>query len=364
VRVAVVGPGHPQKGGVALHTSMLARQLADAGHSVVHVTWASAYPALLYPGELRVPGAPETAAAVRTASELRWWDPVGWRHTGDRVARADVVVLVHVAAVQAPALTAIAARCRRHGTPTVLVAHNVVAHEPRPGERLAVSRLLRAVDRVVVHTTAEGERARELGARDVVVTPLVPAFPDVVTATGGETSSPALRSPATLLAFGHVRPYKGVDLAVRGLAAVPGVRLLVAGEFWTPAAELRELAVRLGVDDRVELRDGYVDATDLPALFAEADVVVLPYRSATGSQQAALARAFGLPVVATRTGALAVDVHDDVDGLLVEVGHADAWEAAVRRVLEPATWARLASGARDRGADDVPWADYLRAVLG
>jgi glycosyltransferase involved in cell wall biosynthesis len=92
--------------------------------------------------------------------------------------------------------------------------------------------------------------------------------------------------------------------------------------------------------------------------------VVLPYRSATGSQQAALARAFGLPVVATRTGALAVDVHDDVDGLLVEVGDAEAWEAALRRVLEPATWARLASGARDRGAVGVPWADYLRAVLG
>jgi glycosyltransferase involved in cell wall biosynthesis len=364
VRIAVVGPGHPQKGGVALHTTMLARRLAEDGHDVVHVTWASAYPAMLYPGEITVPGGPETAPLPRTRSALRWYDPLGWWQVAGEVAAADLVVLVQVAAVQVPALLMIARRCRAHGTRTVLVAHNVRSHEPRPGESAAVRALLRAVDRVVVHTDEEAARAREAGASDVRPAPLAPAYPDSVAA--GAVARMSLATPPTALMLGLVRPYKGVDLAIRALASVPGLRLVVAGEFWVDPAELAELAGATGVRDRVELRPGYVDATDLPPLFAAADVVLLPYRTATGTQQAGLARAFGLPVVATRVGALAVDVRDDVDGILCDPGDVEALATAVRRALEPERWASMATAARTRAAQDPAgaWAPYLTAVLG
>ncbi len=363
MRVAVVGPGHPQKGGVALHATELCRRLDLAGHDVVHVTWSAPYPALLYPGELRVPGGSETAPARRTVPSLRWYDPLGWRRVADQVAQADLVVLEHVAAVQAPALLTVARRCARRGTPTVLVAHNVEAHEPRPGERAVVGRLLRSVDRVVVHTSQEADRASALGASDVVHVPLAPALPDSVT-DGGPGA--ALHDPATALAFGIVRPYKGVDNAVRALATVPGLRLLVAGEFWTDPADLVALAVGCGVADRVELRPGYVDSADLPDLFAECDVVVLPYRSATGSQQAALARAFGLPVVATRVGAFVDDVHDGVDGLLCDPDDVGSLAQALRAVLEPDRHAGLAAASRVRGSadDGAAWHAYVAAVLG
>jgi glycosyltransferase involved in cell wall biosynthesis len=365
VRIAVVGPGHPQKGGVALHTTALCRRLSAAGHDVAHVSWASSYPARLYPGALVVVGEPETAPAARTSPELRWNAPLGWRRSGDRVAAADLVVLVHVAAVQAPALLTIARRCARRGTRTVLVAHNVEAHEPRPGERALVARLVRGVDRVLVHTAQEAERARAMGARDVVHVPLAPALPD--SARADDHVAPRRpHDPPLALAFGLVRPYKGIDLAIRALPHVPGLRLLVAGEFWTEPSALAAVAAAHGVADRVELRPGYVGSADLPELFGEADLAVLPYRSATGSQQAALARAFGLPVVATRVGALEIDVHDGTDGLLCPPDDVASLAAALREALEPAVHERLAAGARARAAiaDDAQWHDYLESILG
>ena len=50
MRIALIGPAHPYKGGGAWHTTELARWLADAGHDVVLESWRHQYPAGLYPG--------------------------------------------------------------------------------------------------------------------------------------------------------------------------------------------------------------------------------------------------------------------------------------------------------------------------
>ena len=50
MRIALIGPAHPYKGGGARHTTELARWLAAAGHDVVIESWSRQYPAGLYPG--------------------------------------------------------------------------------------------------------------------------------------------------------------------------------------------------------------------------------------------------------------------------------------------------------------------------
>ena len=56
IKVALVGPTHPYKGGVAAHTTALAHELTDAGHEVTLVSWSHLYPSALYPGVQSVPG--------------------------------------------------------------------------------------------------------------------------------------------------------------------------------------------------------------------------------------------------------------------------------------------------------------------
>ncbi len=139
-----------------------------------------------------------------------------------------------------------------------------------------------------------------------------------------------------LLFFGLVRPYKGLDVLLRALAAgPPDVRLTVAGEFWGGVGDTRRMIDELGLAGRVDLRPGYVPAADVPALFAAADAVVLPYRSATATQNVDLAHRYGLPVVATAVGMLAQAVRDGVDGLLATPGDPMSLAAALHRLYEP-----------------------------
>jgi glycosyltransferase involved in cell wall biosynthesis len=105
-----------------------------------------------------------------------------------------------------------------------------------------------------------------------------------------------------------------------------------------------------------------VPGPSLAPLLAQHDVLALPYRSATASQNAQLAFAHGLPVLATRTGTFPADVRDGEDGLLVEPDDVPALSAAVRRLSEPEELQRLRAGVRTPDLD-TPWQAYLSALL-
>ena len=359
MRVAVVGPTHPLKGGVAAHTTELAHHLARAGHDVELVSWSHLYPRALYPGEQAVPdGVPDVAPFARTTRSLSWARPGSWWRTGRRLRDADLVVVVHVVPAVVPAHLALL-RALGRGTRVAVVAHNVLPHEGHAGAAQLVRRLLARADRVVVHSGEQARLAREHGARDVIEVALPPHLPG-----GDPARRPPYDGPPRLLALGVVRDYKGVDLLLEALRAVPGVRLTVAGEMWGEAGDrVRRLATSAELLDRVEVRDGYVPATALAHLLATHDVLALPYRAATASQNALLAFAHGLPVLATRAGTFAHDVRDGVDGLLVEPGSVAALEEALRELARPGRVAELADAVRAPDGEG-PWQRYVEALEG
>jgi len=369
-RVAIVGPTHPYKGGIAQHTTELAHRLAARGHDVRIESWADQYPARLYPGQQRV-DIPEMEPFARTGYPLSWRRPDGWVRLGRRLrATVDVVIVVVVTPIQAPAYLSILAGLGRarpprarasmppagrpRGGPAVLaLCHNVLPHERRPVDEPLIRAVLRRADAVLVHTESEAVRAAALTAAPVHVAAMAPhlwAAPTrrvregaVAPAPGAGDGEPRRR----LLFFGLVRPYKGLDVLLRALAAgPPDVALTVAGEFWGGTDETAALITQLRLGDRVDLRPGYVDAADVPALFEAADALVLPYRSGTASQNVDLAHLHGLPVVATAVGTLPAAVADGVDGLLVAPDDPAALAAALRRLYEPGVLAALTGKVR------------------
>jgi glycosyltransferase involved in cell wall biosynthesis len=426
VRIALVGPAHPYKGGGARHTTELAHQLAAAGHDVVIESWRAQYPAWLYPGQ-QLLDVPEGEPYPRTRRRLAWYRPDGWLAEGRRLASADLVVFALLTPLQVPAYLTILAALRRASDPlqpllprrprTVVICHNVLPHERRLGDIALTRALLSRVDTVLVHSPAQAIQARDLAPAASVVTaqmpPHLPLYclggddpPQTPPAHGGAARPPvppgppdggtarplvppgpahggAARLPVSLgsaglpdggappiapragrlLFFGIVRPYKGLDVLLRALAGgPPNLTLTVAGEFWGGTAETENLVAELGIADRVRLRPGYVPASEIPALFAAADALVLPYREATASQNALLAFAHGVPVITTTAGALADLVRDGVDGLTCAPGDVADLVRVLREISVPGTAARLRAGVT--ATDPAPcWADYLKVLL-
>lgn len=359
MKIAVVGPTHPYKGGVAQYTTELSHRLSAEGHEVVVESWSRQYPAALYPGRLTV-DEPELPPFAPTHRQLSWRRPDSWFRCGRRLRSADIVVLVVVTPLQAPAYLGILGglghrRCNR----VVAQCHNVLPHEKSAIDAALVRAVLSRADGVVTHSAAQGAHARGITRRPVTVVHMAPLV--VAPAQTARRDSETVHR--RLLFFGIVRPYKGLDLLLRALAIGPsGVGLRVAGEFWGGTGATESLIGELGLGDRVELRPGYVAGPAVPGLFADVDALVLPYRSATASLNAFLAFEHGVPVIATRVGTITQDVRDGVDGILCRPDDVASLADALHRFYAPGQPVGLRSGV---GAADAgpSWRRYCDELI-
>ena len=369
MKIAVVGPTHPYKGGVAAHTTQTAHELEAAGHDVQLVSWSRLYPNRLYPGEQGVPnGGPDLPPFPATIRPLRWDRPWTWWSTGRSLRAFDLVVVVVVVPVQVPALLTLV-RAVRGGSRArvVVIAHNVVPHETHPGGEWLMTRMLRSVDGVLVHSAEQARLAGGLGVKSVAVAALGPHLPGGLPMPSGRERAMAKPfraddEPLRVLALGMVREYKGYDLLLEAAREIPGVSVTVAGEQWGEAGErVRQLATDPALAGRVSIRAGYVPGLEIPALMADHDVLALPYRHATASQNVFLAHAHGLPVLATAVGTFPDEVRDGIDGLLVPPDDVPALTSALARLAAPGTVPALRAGLPDVDVE-APWVEYVKTL--
>jgi teichuronic acid biosynthesis glycosyltransferase TuaC len=163
-----------------------------------------------------------------------------------------------------------------------------------------------------------------------------------------------------LLSVGHLIPRKAHHLTIEALAALPGHRLLIAGDGPERAA-LLALAERLGVADRLRLLGPQPQAR-LPALYSAADVMVLASSREGWANVLLEAMACGTPVVSAPAWGAREAVTAPEAGLVLGDASAAAIAAGVRQVLA----LRLDAGATRRYAEGFSWdatTDGQRAVF-
>ena len=328
MKIAVVGPTYPYRGGIAHYTTLMVRHLRQR-HSVQFYSFTSQYPRWLFPG--RTDRDPSQAALKEPCEYLLSpLNPPSWLRTAGRIHadNPDALITPWWVTCWAPAWSVLTRLARVGRTiQTIFICHNVLPHErvwwDRPLARLALS----AGDGFIVHSQQDADVLLAMFPHaGVRVTPHPTYRPVGKKALAPTAARQALGLDAArpvLLFFGFVRPYKGLDLL---LDALPLVRreipahLLVVGEIWGEEASYRQQVERLGLADHVTFVNRYVPNEELGVYFGAADVVVLPYRSATQSGVVQLAFGFGKPVITTRIGGLAEVVADGVSGLIVPPG--------------------------------------------
>lgn len=356
-RKTVIAAVHPFVSGAAQFNAAMVRAMAQRSATEL-ISWRRMYPPLIYRGQ-RLDVSEDASPGPAATFLLDWQDPRTWRKALARVAEfgAHALVLPWLHPVMTPPYRYLL----RHApadTARVLICHNVLTHEPFPGLKTLTRMVLRHADLLVVHAPHQRTELQALGLGDSsVLEAFHPRF--VAADVGPEPSENEIAAERArlgdpellLLAFGAVRPYKGIDVALDALALVDpelDVKLVVAGRFWSGGEELRARAARLGLSRRVVFRDGYISNRDAAVLFQAAHATVLPYRSASQSGVAQLSFAYGRPVIATRVGGLPAAVRHESDGLLCEPEDRVALARAIEVMAQDHEI--LAAGVRTRDA--------------
>jgi glycosyltransferase involved in cell wall biosynthesis len=342
MKVALLGPTYPHRGGIAHYTTLLARAFAQR-HETHLVSFRRLYPKLFFPGTTQFDRSGEAIEPpVPPEPILDSVNPLTWIAAGRRLRALapELLVVTWWHPFFGPSLGTAARLARQGARPKrVFLCHNVEPHEATPLDHALASYGLGAADGFLVHARAEAERlAPRAKGRPVQVHP----HPSYEIFHRGAPSRDEARANLqakgrVLLFFGYVRPYKGLaDLleALRRTRPDAWDRLYVVGEFYEPRDRYARWLEDPALRSKIVVVDRYVANEEVGAYMAAADAVVLPYRSATGSGIAQVAFGAGVPVIATKTGGLEDVVEDGVSGLLVPPESPDAIARAIERFFD------------------------------
>ena len=328
LRIALLSPFPPLKGGIARFSSRLQSAFEDAGCEVVPIPFRRLYPRWLLKGR----AAYEPGAALFPISHfsIDLMNPISWLVTVRQIRRLDpdVLLIAYWTGLLAP-LCALMRRAT--GLKTVILLHNFTSHEHIPGESMLKGMLTASADGFILLSRSVGTELAAFSPKSRSFTLFHPVYePQGERSPRGEARRSIGLPDASkvLLFFGYVREYKGLDTLIDAMALVlqkdPSVRLVVAGEFFIDSSVFRAQASRLGIDASVDFHEGYVPAERVGTLMDAADAVVLPYRSATQSGIVPLAFGHGVPVIACDAGALAEQVEHGRTGWIVDGKGAEA----------------------------------------
>ncbi|HYI10001.1 MAG TPA: glycosyltransferase family 4 protein [Thermoanaerobaculia bacterium] len=383
VRTAVIGPVPPYRAGIAYCTMRLAEELgADV------ISFRRQFPKSLYPGSSDLD--PTLPRYDRARFLLDILNPLTWIHTGLLLRRGkyDAVIVAWWVWVWAlPYLTMLAFLPRT--TRVILQCHNIGDKEPAAWKRWLTNRVLRRGDALVVHARTEAEDAarRVWGEMQnakckmqngeavdgapfsilhfafcILHSPsIVKTFLPVHELGGAIPTRDEARRRLGLpgnvaLFFGHVRPFKGLDIALRAWPMLQSdVTLLVAGEaWWKGEAQYRELARGL---ENVRFDFRFIPDSEIATYFAACDVVLAPYRIEAQSGVALTAFHFARPVIATTVGGLPEIIEEGENGLLVPPEDPAALAKAVDAFFARDDRERLERRAAD-SARKYSWKEY------
>ena len=328
MKITILGPAHPYRGGLASIMEIMARTFQRRGDEVDIKTFTLQYPSLLFPGESQTVATPPPAD-LRICRCVNTMNPLNWVRVGRRIRRErpDFVLMKYWTPFMAPCFGTIARIARDNGHTKVLCQiDNVEPHEHHLTDKPFNRYYLHSVDGFVYMSEQVLSELRADSDAPALFSPhpLFENFGERV-----ERSEACVRlglDPANryVLFFGLIRDYKGLDLLLdawaqlRRAGRTEGRRLIVAGEFYTAREPYLNRIADNGLQDEVLLHDRFIPDDDVKYYFSAADFVVQPYKTATQSGVTQIAYQFCVPMVVTKVGGLAEIVPDGRVGYVCE----------------------------------------------
>jgi len=384
LKVCVVGSGTRFVSGISYYTYFLACALKQHC-DVVSILMRHLIPKRWYPGRQRVGHsvmAYDLAAEVPTFDGVDWW---GWPSVPRAISflrsqRPDVLILQWWSSSVLPWYLLLARQAVRDGGVVIVELHEDLdtgeARVPLLGwfARRGLTALCRRASMLVVHSTWDRDRMSASLGIDSVRFRVIPHGPYPISdATPGEAAGPLSapsareRSELTVLFFGTIRPYKGLEHLIEAFEqvrrdfALPW-KLVVVGETWEGWTLPLELIEHSPYRDDIELVNRYVTDQEAASYFQRADVVALPYLRSSASGPLAIAQAYGLPVAVTAVGGLVEAVADYTGAVLVRPGSSDDLARGLLAAADlrggmhsaPVSWQAVAQSYADIFAAVVP----------
>jgi glycosyltransferase involved in cell wall biosynthesis len=368
MKIVIVSPAYPLRGGIAHSAGLLYRELSKE-HEVLLITFKRQYPNFLFPGKSQTESE-ETIDKISSEVVLDSINPINWNSTSKRIVSSnpDLVIFKHWLPFFGPCYGWIARRIKKHSNAKLIaVCHNIIPHEKRIGDKILSKYFLKKMDYFI---PLSDQVKKDLFL--FVKNPLYKLLPLPVFSLFGDSVDKdeakkflKLNDKRIVLFFGFIRDYKGLDVLIEAFSLVRkelDVKLIVAGEFYEPEDKYLTLIEKHKLEDAIILKKDFIPTTEVKYYFSASDAVVLPYKSATQSGIVQVAVNFCKPVIAANVGGIGEVIEDGKTGLVVEKENPEELAEAIIRYYQEEKEKEFSSNMKSL-KEKYSWQNFVKGMF-
>ena len=330
MRVIIIGPAHPLRGGLASYNERLAKQFIDEGNEVTIYTFSLQYPSFIFPGTTQY--STESKPSNLTINVcINSINPFNWIKVGNNLKneKPDLVIVRYWLPFMGPCLGFILRQIKKNKqTKIVCIADNIIPHEKRFGDKAFTKYFVQPVDAFITMSDkvmTDLKLFAPTKPTQLVAHPLYDNFGEKVSKEEARLKLGIKNEELILLFFGFIRKYKGLDLLLNTMKIIKNSnfniqnsKLLIAGEFYEDRKAYDEQIEKLDLQESLILHTDFIPDSKVKYYLCAADVVVQPYKNATQSGVTPLAYHFEKPMIVTNVGGLPSLVPNNKVGLIAE----------------------------------------------
>lgn len=310
MKVVIVGPAYPYRGGIADTNEAFCRALNGAGHEAIILTFTMQYPEFLFPGKTQystdtAPNDIQIIRGINTLNPLSWLNAVKTIHG----LNPEVVIFRFWLPLLGMALGSIA-RLLDKKIKVLALCDNIIPHEKRFGDVALTRYFLRPMDGFITMSRTVYEELNSFSTKPKIYQPhpINIQFENKVNVQEARRKLGFDIDGKYLLFFGLVRKYKGLDIMIEVLShplmVDLNIKLLVVGEFYDDISIYEKLIEKFNVQDRILITNKFIPTSDVKFYFSAADLITQTYHTASQSGVTQIAYQFDRPVLVTNVGGL------------------------------------------------------------
>ena len=334
MKIAILSSFYPLRGGISQFNASLLEGLGKL-HDVRAFSFKRQYPEILFPGKTQYVTPDDEAVPVEAEALLDTANPFSYVKTA-RAIRAwgpDLLVMKYWMSWFAPSLGWVERHVGTH-CKVVPVLDNVIPHEPHWFDKPLTQWFLAGCDGYVTMSQSVTDDLLSLrpDARYALLPhPLYSHFGEKLPREEAARALGIDPARKTLLFFGLIRDYKGLDILLQAFDLLgEDYQLIVAGEPYGSFEPYQKLIDASPGKDRIKVFPKYIKDSEVKKYFSAADVTVLPYRSATQSGISSVSYHFEVPMIVTAVGGLTETIGERGTGSVAE----EVTPEAIRKEIE------------------------------
>lgn len=327
-KILLIGPAYPYRGGNPLYISFVYDILKE-DFDIKVINYILLYPSILFPGTTQKDVSEKTIKSVPSIRLINSINPFSWLKTANFIKKqnADLIIFDWWNPFFGPSHYSISKLIRKKYRDRILfITENIISHEGRFIDRFLTKLGLKNTDYFLALSHKVENDLKQLYSKPVFRSELPIyagySFNENLNQDEEKENLGYKKDDIVILFFGYVRKYKGLNILIDSIPAVisgnPKVKFLVVGEFYDSYNKYQNQIDILKIKDNIKVLNKFVPNEDVGKYYTAADLVALPYLSATQSGILNIAYGFRKPVIVTRVGGLADDVIEEKTGFIVE----------------------------------------------